>query len=792
LRSLQSRIVALFLLLMVVVQGGGFVLIATAGMAGARQTVADELATGERVFLRLLDQSAQRLAQGARVLSSDFAFREAISTGDRETIASVLRNHGDRIDAAYMTLIGLDRRVAADTIDSGAEGHPFGFPRLIAQAERDGKAVAMVSVHNALYQVVVVPVLAPVPIAWVAMGFEVNDTFMQDLRRLTGLDVSFATRPPNGFWTLPASTLPASLRPTLLQEFASGRLPAESTATMLAAGDEYLSRAVALPARQDEAVVAVLQQPLEVAMAPFRRLQRELAVFSLASVAIALVMSIVMARGIARPVQHLAQVARRIAAGDYSAQTPPPGTDEIGDLTHAFRSMQDGLAARENQIMELAYRDTLTGLPNRALFSDRLQQALRMAPRMNAAVSVLLMDVDHFKYVNDTLGHQIGDLLLCEVAQRLTGIMRRESDTVARLGGDEFVILLPSDNVDGARRVARNLQKALEAPMSLDGHVVDCRVSIGLASYPDHGDSATTLLRRADVAMYTAKRLNCGLAVYDDRDDEDSRARLSLMGELRRAVEEGELVLHYQPKVHLTDPRELHVEALVRWQHPVRGLVAPSDFIPFAEQTGFIRAITQWVLTSAVRQCAQWRREGLRMSVSVNISARDLMNPELADRFADLLAEHGCNAAWIGLEITESAILDDPGHALRTLERLHALGCRISIDDYGTGYSSLAYLKRLPVNELKIDRSFVAGMVVDASDAVIVRSTIDLAHNMGLSVVAEGVEDEATLRRLRELGCDMVQGYHLSRPLRADDLLKWLRTSSFTRTGDVTELRRVV
>jgi diguanylate cyclase (GGDEF)-like protein len=222
-------------------------------------------------------------------------------------------------------------------------------------------------------------------------------------------------------------------------------------------------------------------------------------VFSLASVAIALVMSIVMARGIARPVQQLAQIARRIAAGDYSAQTPPPGTDEIGDLTQAFRSMQDGLAARENQIMELAYRDTLTGLPNRALFSDRLQQALRMAPRMNAAVSVLLMDVDHFKYVNDTLGHQIGDLLLCEVAQRLTGITRRESDTVARLGGDEFVILLPSDNVDGARRVARNLQKALEAPMSLDGHVVDCRVSIGL---------------RATRITATARRRCCGARTW--------------------------------------------------------------------------------------------------------------------------------------------------------------------------------------------------------------------------------------------------------------------------------------
>jgi predicted signal transduction protein with EAL and GGDEF domain len=354
------------------------------------------------------------------------------------------------------------------------------------------------------------------------------------------------------------------------------------------------------------------------------------------------------------------------------------------------------------------------------------------------------------------------------------------------------VVLLPSDDADGARRVARNIQKALETPMSLDGHVVDCRVSIGIASFPQHGDSATTLLRRADVAMYTAKRLNNGLSVYDDQDDQDSRARLSLMGELRQAVETRQLVLHYQPKLHLVDARELHVEALVRWQHPTRGLVAPSEFIPFAEQTGFIRQITQEVMARAVAQCVQWRREGLRVNVSINISARDLLDPELADRFAGLLADHGCQPSSIALEITESAILDDPGHALRNLERLHALGCRISIDDYGTGYSSLAYLKRLPVNELKIDRSFVMGMVTDASDAVIVRSTIDLAHNMGLSVVAEGVEDEATLRKLRELGCDMVQGYHLSRPLPPEEVARWLRANAHVRTSDVPELRRVV
>jgi EAL domain-containing protein (putative c-di-GMP-specific phosphodiesterase class I) len=329
--------------------------------------------------------------------------------------------------------------------------------------------------------------------------------------------------------------------------------------------------------------------------------------------------------------------------------------------------------------------------------------------------------------------------------------------------------------------------------MCLDGHVVDCRVSMGIASYPVHGDSATTLLRRADVAMYTAKRLGNGLAVYDDRHDHDSRARLSLMGELRQAVDKGEFRLHYQPKVPLAGPRDLHVEALVRWQHPLRGMVPPSEFIPFAEQTGFVRAITQWVLAEAVRQCCEWRGAGLPAHVWVNISARDLLDPELAERFGALIAARGCAGSWIGLEITESAILDDPGHALRNLERLAQLGCRMAIDDYGTGYSSLAYLKRLPVNELKIDRSFVMNMAADASDEVIVRSTIELAHNMGLEVVAEGVEDEATLRRLRDMGCDMVQGYHLSKPLPSAEAGRWLRANASGRAfGEVTELRRVV
>ena len=403
------------------------------------------------------------------------------------------------------------------------------------------------------------------------------------------------------------------------------------------------------------------------------------------------------------------------------------------------------------------------------------------------------MDLDNFKYVNDTLGHSIGDLLLREVASRLRAVVTDEGAIVARLGGDEFAVLLPDSTAGDARQVARSILIALEVPMNFEGHAVDVRASIGVAAYPDHGTERSTLMRRADVAMYAAKRNNVGSLIWHERYEQHSHERLSLISDLRRAIDNDELLLMYQPKVSLARGGEHHVEALVRWQHPGRGMVPPMEFIPFAEQTGSIRAVTHWVVEHAVAQCAAWRRNGLAMNVSVNISARDLADAELPIRFASMLQQYDCRAEWIALEITESAIFDDAGHAVENLQLLHSLGCHLAIDDYGTGYSSLAYLRRLPLNELKIDKSFVQRMARDASDAVIVRSTIDLAHNMGLKVVAEGVEDDATVERLRAMGCDMVQGFFLSKPLTAADAAAWMRNSPWAKTlPEPTELRRVV
>ena len=788
--SLQTRILTLFLALMVVVQVGGFVLVNTVGTTAARTTIGDELIAGEQVFLRSLQQEKQRLLQGARLLAADYAFREAIATGDRNTIVSVLGNHGERIDADLAMLIGLDGKVIADTV-GGAVGMAFTHPKLLAAAESEQQASALVVLNDRLYQVVLVPVRSPLPVAWAAIGFRVNDPVAGILRGQMRFHVSLFSRHNAGGWRLQATTLDAEEREQSLQDLERDRFAAVDPMGNATYDAVALTRVLRLPAGAGDYVVVLLQEPLAAAMEPFYRLQRQLGLISLVAVIVSMIASVLIARGIVRPVHDLVAAARRIAAGDYAALPPPSRNDEIGDLASAVRTMGKDIASRESRIMDLAYRDPLTRLPNRARFAAELELALSSAPA-TGSVAVVLMDLDHFKYVNDTLGHEIGDQLLREVAARLRDAVKRPGCTVARLGGDEFAILLPGEWAAGAKRIAAALLHALEAPMTFDGHAVDVRASIGITASPEHGHDSSALMRQADIAMYAAKRNNQGIIVWDEKYNQHGHERLSLMSDLRKAVGGNELALVYQPKVSLAGDQDCAVEALVRWHHPTRGVVPPIDFIPFAEQTGYIRAITQWVLVQGISQCATWRADGLQINVSINLSARDVMDITLPDRVAALLQVHGCAAQWITLEITESAILDDPGHAVENLQRLSALGCKLSIDDYGTGYSSLAYLRRLPLNELKIDKSFVMGMVRDASDGVIVRSTIELAHNMGLVVVAEGVEDEATLERLRTHGCDIVQGFYLSRPLAADLVQPWMDGPVPKRAHEPAGLRRVV
>jgi diguanylate cyclase (GGDEF)-like protein len=603
---------------------------------------------------------------------------------------------------------------------------------------------------------------APVLIGWVLMGFELNRSVVQDLHAVAGLQATLVLHPAQGAPQLLHSSLDASLHPEALVAVSE-----RDTETVLA-GEPLLLRSVLLSEDSGARAVLRLSGSLAEAVAPYRTLQLTMAALTVLGLGLFGLGSIWTSRVITRPLATLVQASERLGRGDYD--TPLAATerqDEVGELSKAFESMRGNIAEQQGAIRRLAYWDRLTGLPNRLQFRDAVVAATAAQQRL----AVVMLDLDRFKHVNDVLGYAFGDRLLQGVAERLQQAVR-PGDLVARLGGDEFALLLPQATAELAQAVTARITAAFEAPLQLDDQRVDLSAGLGIAVWPDHAQDADSLLSRAEVAMYAAKRQTAGARLYEPALDSNSGQTLSLLSELRRAVDNQELRLFVQPKVDVASGELVGAEALVRWQHPTRGLVPPMEFIPFAEQTGYVRQLTLWVFEEAARQQAALVALGVRR-VSVNLSTRDLMDLELPDKLEAILLRQGARAEGFCLEITESAIMDDPQRAEATLNRLYHRGYKLSIDDFGTGYSSLAYLRRLPVQELKIDKSFVMAMEREEGDAKIVRSTIDLAHNLGLSVVAEGVENAAILAQLGTLGCDEAQGYFLSKPVPLAQLQAW-------------------
>jgi diguanylate cyclase (GGDEF)-like protein len=442
----------------------------------------------------------------------------------------------------------------------------------------------------------------------------------------------------------------------------------------------------------------------------------------------------------------------------------------LTSITRGHRRLLDIARARA---VHDSLHDPLTGLPNRALLADRCGQVLRADARAGTSAGLLLLGLDRFKEINGTLGHHYGDELLTQVGARLAGVVRGV-DTVARAGGDEFAVLLPDvGTLANARTVAAKLRAALETPFNVEGVDLDVEASVGVVLAGRHGRDAATLLQRADVAMHVAKTQNLGVSTYDPAIDGYSPAKLALLGELRRALDRGELALYYQPQVNINTGDVVGVEALVRWQHPDRGLVFPDEFIPLAEHTGLIGPLTRHVLDIALAQARTWSDAGRALTVSVNLAARNLLDEGLPDQVAELLVAHGVAPELLELEVTETAIMTDPVQAQQVLEQLATMGTRISIDDFGVGYTSLGQLKNLPVSEIKIDQSFVMTMIEDPSNALIVRSVVDLGHNLGFKLVAEGVETAQILTALAGLRCDVAQGYHFSRPITAAAFDTW-------------------
>jgi diguanylate cyclase (GGDEF)-like protein len=770
-RSLITRIVGGSLLLLLIVQLVAYLVVRDSIGRNARSQIEHEFGTAQMMWLRLLDQNAEKLRQSAALLAADYGFRSAVSSDDLETIGSALENHGQRIGAAMTALLDTQLHVRAVSAQTPSDNLNQMLVTLAPELSQLAQGGRIAVIDGKPYQLVMVPMRAPLIVGWVLMGFPVGAPLAQEMQRLLSIHVVLQVRQSDGHMAAMVSTLPDEAADTL-QKLSQGIHEVQI------ADATFLVRGIELDAVGAEARVVLLRS-LDEVIAPYQQLQVLLLVITVGGLVLFAVGSGVMARRLTTPLRALLMATQRLSRGDYSVPLDDVGRqDEIGALAQSFDRMRVDIAAQQDEIKHLAYWDRLTGLPNRESFRDAVQQSIERSPA-DQGLAVITLDLDRFKHVNDVLGYAWGDRLLQAVAQQLMPLRDEriaqasgQGTVLARLGGNEFAFLLVADAPE-AQAFAQTIERYLAQPLTIDEQTVDMSAGIGIACWPADAQDVDTLLSRSEMAMYVAKRKLAGPVRYEPTFDSASTETLSLLTELRRAVDQGELRLFLQPKVRIADGQTIAAEALVRWEHPQRGMVSPAQFIPFAEQTGFIRQLTLWMFDAAAQSLT--KPELAALTVSVNLSTRDLLDGELHTRLTQILEKYGVRPSSFCLEITESAIMDDPQRAEAMLNRLSEQGFKLSIDDFGTGYSSLAYLKRLPVDELKIDKSFVMGMATDSDDTIIVRSTVELAHNLGLSVVAEGVETAAILEQLRALGCDEAQGYHLSRPIPVPAFLEWLR-----------------
>lgn len=770
--SLRSRITASLLALLVVVGGLILILVLVAMRGSIIDQATARIEIGRNVVQGELNDQVRQLQRAATVLAHDFGFKQAVATRDEATVRTALINQGGRIGADLVAAMDPDEEVNLAIGPDVGEEAGFPFPEMTAEADRIGSNVATRVYAGHAYQIVVLPVLAPERVGWTLLGFRIDGTVLSDLAGLAGTDLSLIDVAGEGPTTL-ATTVPQPAVASAL----SGQLRENETdiRVLKVAGSEYLAQQSSVSGDPGASLRLLMQEPLTQALEPYRRLRLEVFAIIVVACLLAAGVGVFVARGVSEPIDRLVQAAGRIGRGEYFRKLSSRGVKEVRTLAGSFNAMQEAIAEREARILHQAHHDNLTDLANRVVAVDTIREQLAADPPEPFAV--ILIDLNRFKQINDTLGHSIGDQLLISLAGRLTNAAR-EGDLVARLGGDEFMVILGSGDREQAELVAQRIGDALRRKISVQDIQLSVEVSLGIALAPEHGTDPETLMRRADIAMYGAKSDRQPFAVYEAGQDERHLHQLSLINDLREAIGDGGLTLNYQPKIQLSGVGHLGVEALVRWTHPEHGFVSPGEFIPLAEQAGMISDLTNWVIEETCRQLAQWDQAGIEVHAAVNISAMDLADGALGDRVCQTLEEHGLAFGRLCIEVTESAIMADPARATEVLSGLRERGVRVSIDDFGTGQSSLAQLKRLPVDELKIDRSFVQNVAEDAEDRVIVESTVALAHRMGLEVVAEGIETQAGRDLLTELGCDRGQGYLISRPLTADQLGEWIREQS--------------
>jgi diguanylate cyclase (GGDEF)-like protein len=760
-RSLSARLTvqfaALFAAAMLVVSTALSTLISDS----ASRQIAGQLQSSGAVYDRLWQQRSQELQNAALLLARDFGFREAVATGDRATMQSALGNASARLKVRTAFIVTADGKLATygqpvpATEAAGLWG-PLDAGRL--------SGVSVLTAHPR--QLVAAPVMAPNLIGWVVFASDLDAPEMRGLERLSAIPLHAAVLAErNGRWVEASgsmSSIDEHSAQLALQHVATG-----SAFEMKVGGETSIALAKPLPTFADgERAILLLAYPKSAALADTAKLQLALAVMTLLGLLLVAYATWKAAGRITQPLARLDDAAGRLASGEH-VQVRVRGTDELARLATSFNEMVGKIAEREQRITQLAFNDVLTGLPNRSMFQQQLEHLLRVSQDNGSLFALHCLDLDQFKAINDTLGHPAGDALLIEAGRRLQ--QAAKGHFVARLGGDEFIVLQTvGQDRDAIDRLARAILEGLAQPFTIDGNELVPSTSIGIAIAPQDGDSGENLLRNADLALYRAKEAGRGTyAFFEESLNQRAQQRRQLETDLRLALDRGEFELHYQPLFDLEHNRVCSFEALLRWNHPARGMISPVEFIPIAEDTGLIVAIGAWVIRTACAEAARWPDE---IRIAVNVSPVQFHRAGLNEIVLLALADSGLAPSRLEIEITESIFLEGGDTTLRLLHSLRALGVRVALDDFGTGYSSLSYLQSFPFDKLKIDRSFIQNLLTRDGASAIVRAITELAHALGIETTAEGVEETAQLLELRAHGCSSVQGYLFAEPMTQADV----------------------
>ncbi|MDQ2878381.1 MAG: EAL domain-containing protein [Pseudomonadota bacterium] len=723
----------------------------------AQRSATAELSTAGDVYDRLWTMREKTLSAAGDVLARDFGFRSAVASGDAPTIASALVTLKARAGVSTAAVVGLDGRV------TGASGHLAGAIAQLPTTLPNGRRDAVATVDGTTYRFVESPILAPTEIGWVVFAVKLDGREMRALETLSAipLTATILQRDAKGAWrAVDGSIAPDRAIDDLIAQSLRGRIL--STLDLREGRSFAIARPLAGPSGPPQAAL-LLRYPTNLALAPFRPIQIGILIGGLFVFLLVIWGSLRLASTIARPIAALQRAAQTLEEGTRT-EVEVTANDEIGRLGESFNRMSAGIIEREHRITHLAFHDSLTDLPNRAFFRQTLEQSINRVARTGEPIAVLCLDLDGFKGINDTLGHPVGDALLRRVSSVLVDLAT--DGLVARLGGDEFAIILDDDfDSDRPRALAQSVLDALIDPVEVDGHTIPTGASLGIAMYPSDGRDADQLIKNADLALYRAKQDGRGVfRFFEPALDQAARARRQLELDLRNALKNGEFLLNFQPIFDLKADRIGGFEALLRWEHPTRGLVSPVDFIPVAEDTGLIVAIGAWVLHEACRHAISWPEH---VRVAVNVSPLQFRNSGFSALVLQALARSGLTPQRLELEITESVFLDGEAQVVALLHQLRSMGIRVALDDFGTGYSSLSYLRSFPFDKIKIDKSFVDSVANDSSSAAIVRAIVDLANALHMETTAEGVEDSHQLAELRGQGCSSIQGYLFSRPIDA-------------------------